>query len=114
MNPRATRIVNELQRPCPVTGLDCLSCEARCSLQRPENSAMTSAVISALLSQDPSIPAPRLAPAPSAWSRLAAAARAWGWRGALEDLVGLVSLLALCWLAALILAAFGPDYGSGL
>jgi len=97
--------------PCLVTGFDCLTCVPGCCLlRRPE--VMSPRVISALLSQDPSIPAPRLALAPSAWSRLAAAARRWGWRGALEDLIGLVSLLALCWAAALILAAFGPDYGS--
>jgi len=100
-------------RPCPVTGFDCLTCEAGCHLLQPRNSAMASAMISALLSQDPSIPAARLAPV-SRWMRFAAAVRAWGWRSSLEDLVGLVSLLALCWLAALILAAFGPDYGAPL
>lgn len=64
-------------------------------------------LIRALIARDPSIPPARLGAAPSRRARAVDALRMWGWRGALEDFVGLVSIIVIFGGLLLALVAFG-------
>lgn len=130
-------------RPCPVTGLDVLTCEAGCRLlqgeparslssRRSSGSAPTKRkraarrsgsapeynpqpprrdLISVVSAQDPTIPAPRLAPPPSRWrlalEEIGDVVRDGGWRGSLLDLALLLAAMGALWALALILHAAG-------